>query len=91
MDDGRRDKGNLQGMENQEVKYIATINVYFMGPNREFVVQENKIAEQQEQILDLVKRFFGLMENVSDFDQKDFIPTNFRVSVDKEVGDEVSH
>ncbi len=78
-------------MENQEVKYIATIKVYFMGPNREFVVQENKIAEQQEQILDLVKRFFGLMENVSDFDQKDFIPTNFRVSVDKEVGDEVSH
>jgi len=73
------------------VKYIASVRIYFMGPDREFVVQENKIAEQQEQILDLVKQFFYLMESVSDFDQKDFIPTNFRVSVDKEVGDEVSH
>jgi len=78
-------------MEDQEVKYIATIKVYFMGPDRDFAVQENKIAEQQAQILDLVKQFFFLMESVSDFDQKDFIPTNFRVSVDKEVGDEISH
>lgn len=78
-------------MEDQEVKYIATIKVYFMGPDRDFSVQEDRIAEQQNQILDLVKRFFNLMENVSDFDQKDFIPTNFRVSVDKEIGDEVSH
>ena len=62
-----------------------------MGPDREFVVQEDRIGEQQEQILDLVKQFFYLMESVSDFDQKDFILTNFRVSVDKEVGDEVSH
>jgi hypothetical protein len=91
VDDRRRDKGNLQGMEDQEVKYIATIKVYFMGPDRDFAVQEDRIAEQQNQILDLVKRFFNLMENVSDFDQKDFIPTNFRVSVDKEIGDEVSH
>ena len=78
-------------MEDQEVKYIALVRIYFMGPDREFVVQENRIGEQQEQILDLVKQFFYLMESVSDFDQKDFIPTNFRVSVDTEVGDEVSH
>ena len=70
------------------MKYIATIKVYFMGPDRDFAVQEDRIAEQQNQILDLVKQFFYLMESVSDFDQKDFIPTNFRVSVDKEVGDE---
>jgi len=62
-----------------------------MGPDRDFAVQEDRIAEQQNQILDLVKQFFYLMESVSDFNQKDFIPTNFRVSVDKEVRDEVSH
>lgn len=76
-------------MEDQEVKYIATIKVYFMGPDRNFAVQEDRIAEQQNQILDLVRQFFDLMESVSDFDQKDFIPANFRVSVDKEVGDEI--
>lgn len=78
-------------MEDQEVKYIATIKVYFMGPDRDFAVQEDRIGQQQDQILDLVRQFFDLMESVSDFDQKDFIPTNFRVSVDKEIGDEVSH
>lgn len=69
------------------MKYVATLKVYFEGPDETFAVNEQRLTESEALVLDMVGDFMVLLKVVAQNAIETLVPTTARIMVDKEQGD----